>query len=271
MIDVVPFDEDVTCVKTGTAREGQVLMWVYAYHVGDVLFDAGCANAANELQHYASSSSIQRVVVSHTHEDHYGGCAALTGDATIFASPSAMKEIREPPQLNIFFQSVWGQPEPVEDVELLPSTLSVGSLEFEVISLPGHYEGMIGLYEAEKGWLFSADAVPLPSRKQIAMPEENVPQMIATMERILTLDVKVLFDGHRDPILEPEAHIRRRVEYLRGLQQRIKKMQAEGKSIPEIQTILGFKEPFYLPWTEGRFGIDYLIKSLLGDQTQESV
>ncbi|MFX1563419.1 MAG: MBL fold metallo-hydrolase [Promethearchaeota archaeon] len=267
MIDIVPFG-DVTCVKTGTAREGQVLMWVYAYQVGDLLFDAGCANAAEELKHYASDSSIKRVVISHTHEDHFGGCAALTGDATIFANPSAIKEIRKPPQLNIFFQSVWGQPKPVKDVELLPSTFSVESLEFEVIPLPGHYEEMIGLYEADREWLFSADAVPLPSQKQIAMPEENVPQMIATMERILTLDLKVLFDGHRGPIREPKNHIRKRVEYLCNLQQSIRKMHEEGKSIPEIQTILAFKEPFYLPWTEGRFGIDYLIKSLLDDQTQ---
>ena len=82
---------------------------------------------------------------------------------------------------------VWGQPEPVEDVEPMPPTFSVGNWQFEVVPLPGHYEGMVGFYEKEKGWLFSADAVPLPSRRQIAMPEENVPQMIATMERLLRI------------------------------------------------------------------------------------
>ncbi|MFX1562235.1 MAG: MBL fold metallo-hydrolase [Promethearchaeota archaeon] len=268
MIEVVQFDDEIGCVKTGTGREGQVMMWVYAYQVGDLLFDAGCANAAEEIRNYASGSPIQRVVVSHTHEDHYGGCAVLADKATIFAISSAIREIREPPKLNIFFQSVWGQPKPVEDVEQLPSTLSVGSKEFEVISLPGHYEDMIGLYEAERGWLFSADAVPLPSEKQISMSEENVPLMIATMEKILALDVKILFDGHRGPIREPEAHIRRRVDYLRALQNRVKKMFEEGKSISEIKNILAFKEPFYLPWTEGRFSIEYLIKSLLGNQSK---
>jgi ribonuclease/clavin/mitogillin len=266
MIDVVPFDNEIKCIKTGSAREGQVLMWVYSYHVGDLLFDAGCANASEELKQYVLSNLIKRVVVSHTHEDHFGGCAALANEATIYASPSAIKEIQEPPQLNIFFQSVWGQPKPVKDVELLPSSFSVGSLEFKVISLPGHYNEMIGLYEANQGWLFSADAVPLPSQKQVAMPEENIPQMIATMEKIIALDLKILFDGHRGPISNPEAHIQKRVDYLQELQQRIKTMFDEGKSISEIQTALGFKEPFYLTWTEGRFGIDYLIKSLLNDQ-----
>lgn len=92
--------------------------------------------------------------------------------------------------------------------------------------------------------------------------------MIETMEKILELDLKILFDGHRGPINEPEAHIRKRVDYLCGLKQRIKKMFAEGKSVSEIKTILAFKEPFYLPWTEGRFGIEYLIRSLLGNQPQ---
>jgi glyoxylase-like metal-dependent hydrolase (beta-lactamase superfamily II) len=268
MMEVVPFDETVTCIKTGAAREGQVIMWAYAYHIGDALLDGACSNAGDDLRQYAARHQIKRVFVTHTHEDHYGGCWLLAPRATVFATPSATKELRTPPKYNEFFRLVWGQPEPLKNVEPMPSSFSVKGLRFDVVQLPGHYEQMVGFYEPKRKWLFSADAVPLASRKEIAMPEENVPQMIVTMERILTMDVEVLFDGHRGPVLEPRVHIRARVDYLQALQRRVQELHSEGKSITEIQATLGFQEPWYLPWTERRFGIDYLIRSLVADKTQ---
>jgi glyoxylase-like metal-dependent hydrolase (beta-lactamase superfamily II) len=178
-----------------------------------------------------------------------------------------MKELKTPPKYNEFFRFVWGQPEPLEKVEPMPASFSAQGLHLDVVQLPGHYEDMVGFYEPKRKWLFSADAVPLASHKEIAMPEEKVPQMITTMERILTMDVEVLFDGHRGPVQKPRTHIQTRVDYLRALQRRVQELHAEGKPIAEIQTILGFQEPWYLPWTERRFGIDYLIRSLLADES----
>ena len=98
------------------------------------------------------------------------------------------------------------------------------------------------------------------------MPEENVPQMVGTIERILRKDIAVLFDGHRGPVPQPKAYIQARLDYLRGLQRRVQELHSEGKSIAEIQAALAFKEPWYLPWTEHRFGIEYLIRSLVEDR-----
>jgi ribonuclease/clavin/mitogillin len=107
--------------------------------------------------------------------------------------------------------------------------------------------------------------VPLPSRKQMAMPEENIPKMIARMKEIRDMDVKVLFDGHHGPISNPREHIEKRIDFLSQLQKRVLCMAKEGKTIPEIKTALGFPEPWYLPNTEGRFEVEHLIRSLLED------
>jgi glyoxylase-like metal-dependent hydrolase (beta-lactamase superfamily II) len=208
----------------------------------------------------------QSVIVSHTHEDHVGGCAVLEPETKVLARPTCHGDLRDPPLINEFFRFVWGQPRPTRDPLALKDTIESGGFAFEVLNLPGHKDDMIGLYERAYGWLFSADAVPLPSKKQIAMAEENIPDTIRTMERIQELDVQLLFDGHHGPIQNPRTHIQKRIDYLKGLQQTVKEMHGQGMSVEEIVTSLNFDAPWYMGLTESRFGFDYLVKSLLFDK-----
>lgn len=270
MIEIDPFDDLVTCVKTGSEMNGSVVMWTYAYLIGDTLIDAGCPNASKEFQEFAVSNSVRRVYVTHTHEDHLGCCSVLAPEAKIYATPPVAEFLMNPEALSDFFVMVWGQPEPVPDVLPMPHKFEIGDLSFEWLPLPGHTDHMIGFYEKDRGWLFSADAVPLPSRKQLAMPDENVTEMIATMEKIQDLNLNKLFDGHRGPVEAPEEYIQKRIDYLKDLQISIKELHSQGHDIPEIQEKLGIEGPWYVDMTEGRFRIDHLIRSLLFDEVSTS-
>jgi glyoxylase-like metal-dependent hydrolase (beta-lactamase superfamily II) len=266
MLEVSQFKDSVTCIKTASPLGGQAIMWVYAYHINDVVFDAGCANAIEELRAYKHTKPVNRVVVTHNHEDHFGGCSAFLPEADVFAGPVTLKSVHEPYQLPEFFGFVWGQPPPVKQARYLDeSTIVAGDFQFEVLDLSGHCKEMIGFWEPEQRWLFSADAVPLPSCKQMAMPEENIPKMIMRMKEIRDMHVEVLFDGHRGPIEKPQEHIDTRIMFLSELHQQIQQMADEGKSLVEIKEVLGFPEPWYLPNTENRFAVDHLIRSLLED------
>lgn len=268
MFDVEVFDDTVTCLKTATKLGEAAIMWVYAYHLGDALFDAGCMNAHDQLREFTGLSSIKRVFVSHGHEDHYGGCPAFLPNATFFAGPITTQILKAPPQLPEFFAFVWGQPQPIADVTPIPSQFVVGDLTFESIDLSGHMEEMLGFWEASRKWLFSADAVPLPSRKRMAMPEENIPKMITRMEQIIAMKPQVLFDGHRGPIREPEEHIQTRIDFLKNLQLQIQTLGEEGRTLIQIKDTLSFPEPWYLPQTKERFGIEHLIRSFLQDNPE---
>ena len=86
------------------------------------------------------------------------------------------------------------------------------------------------------------------------------------MERILELDLDVLFDFHRGPIRDPQQHIQTRIDFLKGVQNQVRELNQEGKTIEEIQSILNFEPPWYMDLAEGRFGIEYLIRSFLFDE-----
>jgi glyoxylase-like metal-dependent hydrolase (beta-lactamase superfamily II) len=75
--------------------------------------------------------------------------------------------------------------------------IDLGDRHFEVLHLPGHSPGSIGLYEAATSTLFSGDAVydgPLLDE----LPESNIPDYVRTMKRLLELPVRAVHAGH-DP------------------------------------------------------------------------
>lgn len=75
--------------------------------------------------------------------------------------------------------------------------IDLGDRVFEVLHLPGHSPGSIGLWEARSGTLFSGDAIydgPLLDD----IPGSNIPVYLETMRRLERLAARVVHGGH-DP------------------------------------------------------------------------
>jgi glyoxylase-like metal-dependent hydrolase (beta-lactamase superfamily II) len=84
--------------------------------------------------------------------------------------------------------------------------IDLGDRAFEVLHLPGHSPGSIGLWDAVSGTLFSGDAVydgPLLDE----IDGSDIDDYLATMERLRELPVTVVHGGH-----EPSFDRRRLVE-----------------------------------------------------------
>lgn len=267
MFEVEKFNDRVIGLKTSTEYNGKPIMWAYAYLIDDVLFDAGCANGREDLNNYAQKNGVARVYITHTHEDHVGACSLLSKHSIIFSQPQHIPSLKNPPEYSEFFVWIWGQPEPVDEVKRMGEYFEIGDLSFRVIELPGHCaDTMVGFYEENQRWFFSSDGVPVPSRKKIAMEDENVVQVLNTLKMIMNMDIEVLFDSHRGPIVNPKDHIQKRIDWLTYLQNRSRELYSQGLSIEEIQNELNLEVPWYLDATDKRFGVSYLIRSLIFDK-----
>jgi glyoxylase-like metal-dependent hydrolase (beta-lactamase superfamily II) len=93
--------------------------------------------------------------------------------------------------------------------------IDLGDRVFEVLHLPGHSPGSLGLWEAASGTLFAGDAVydgPLLDE----LPGSDIPRYLETMKRLRDLPVTVVHAGHdasfgRARLRElAEAYLRRR-------------------------------------------------------------
>jgi glyoxylase-like metal-dependent hydrolase (beta-lactamase superfamily II) len=73
--------------------------------------------------------------------------------------------------------------------------IDLGNRAFEVLHLPGHSPGSIGLYDSANRLFFSGDAVydgPLLDE----LPGSDIEAYVATMERLIDLNVDVVHGGH---------------------------------------------------------------------------
>jgi len=73
--------------------------------------------------------------------------------------------------------------------------IDLGDRHFEVMHLPGHSPGSIGLYERSSETLFSGDAI-YDGLLLDELPDSDIGDYLATMERLRNLRVRVVHGGH---------------------------------------------------------------------------
>src|SRR5215469_5669514 len=92
--------------------------------------------------------------------------------------------------------------------------IDLGDRAFEVMHLPGHSPGSIGLWEPRTGVLFAGDAIydgPLLDM----LPDSSVSDYIRTMNRLRSLPVQIVYGGH-EPSFDRDRMIAIIDTYLRS-------------------------------------------------------
>jgi glyoxylase-like metal-dependent hydrolase (beta-lactamase superfamily II) len=193
----------------------------------DLLIDTGLGMASLKEAARDLFAKAVTAVATHVHYDHVGGfhefedrvihCAeaakaAAGNTASLYGAgkeDALLESIRAagydvPPQLFTAVPSEGYDPlayqvRPAAATRVVEEgdVIEVGDRRFEVLHLPGHSPGSIGLWEAKTGILFSGDAIydgPLLDE----LPGSDIPVYVATMKRLRDLPVTVVHAGH-DP------------------------------------------------------------------------
>jgi glyoxylase-like metal-dependent hydrolase (beta-lactamase superfamily II) len=190
----------------------------------DVLIDAGLglASLTDELTELFERRVL--AVATHRHFDHVGGLREFTAVAVhredaeavasgeVFASlviedyPPEERSGYDPPETLLTalphegFDPAAYRFEPVTPRVLLDEgdVLDLGERKLEVLHLPGHTPGEIGLWEDETGTLFSGDCVYESGVLLDELPESNIEEYVASMDRLRDLPVRIVHGGHDD-------------------------------------------------------------------------
>ena len=209
-------------------------MWHVAGRDRDLLVDAGMGIASLRAAFPDLISDRTVLFVTHGHLDHAGGAhefperychpdevgmLAQPEDETLvvaeleesFAKALAADAPGDEPS-SYLIDSVPNTEYDVNAYSVTPAppshtfedgeVIDLGDRLFEVIHLPGHTPGSTVLFEQATGVMFTGDVL-YEGELLDELPESDIDAYVASMQRLLDLDVTMAFPGHEDP-LTPE-------------------------------------------------------------------
>lgn len=188
---------------------------------GSVVIDPG-PNDEGHLRQLAEAArawgGLRRILITHGHADHNEGArplAALTG-APILAwshegTPTADQELSD------------GQ------------MIECGPDRLRVVYTPGHRFDHVCFLLEKARLLFAGDLVAGVGTVVILPPEGNIGDYLASLRRLLTLDLALILPAHGPAVTEPYAKLQEYIDHrLLREQQILEAMQAGVERIPDM-------------------------------------
>ena len=186
-------------------------LWHVRGRERDMLVDSGMGVVGLRAQVAIVAERPLIAVASHTHFDHIGAHhefaerAVHRAEAALMERPGRFETLADPYVTDDIFTALppgdYSSPDyavtPAPATRLLDEgdVIDLGDRHFEVLHLPGHSPGGIGLWEASTGIFFAGDTVydgPLIDDCY----HSNLDDYIVSMERLLALPARVVHGGH---------------------------------------------------------------------------
>ena len=230
---------DKSGVKLGEGVKAihQVKLNVYSFYVDGVLIDCGAHSLRKQFQTFFEPLDIERVVITHAHEDHVG-CAKYLSDKgiPIYMDPLNIEETAQKAKYPIYRKIFWGIRPPIKALPI-EETFESKKYQWHTIATPGHAADHVAYLNTSTGQLFSGDLFVTP-RTKLILREENIPQLIRSIEKVMSYDFEEMFCCHAGYIKDGKRAFQMKLDYLNELTYKVKSLAKEGKDVDEIKKIL---------------------------------
>jgi len=194
--------------------ENRANLWLVKGRDADLLIDTGLGVSSLKLYLADLLDKPLKVVASHVHFDHSGSCHEFD---QVYIHQNEHRALCSGDQRMILSAPQFGFV-PDSDFEALPyqgfsasdyevracpqaqalrhgDVIDLGDRAFEVMHLPGHSSGSIGLYDANAQQFFSGDVV-YDGQLLDQLEDSVVSEYLDSMERLLQLPTDEVRPGH---------------------------------------------------------------------------
>lgn len=243
---------------------GRPVREVSAYAFADLLIDTGPSATASRLVEWCRGGPVRRVLLTHHHEDHIGGAAALQEGLglPILGPAAAVPIFAEGLRMPLYRWIVWGGRPRTFRAEPLGETVEGEGYRLRVIPTPGHAFSHVCFFEEDRRWLFAGDLY-VHERVKLLRRIEDVWVHIDSLKRVLALEPELLICDHAGVLEHAQGRLRRKIQYWEDLAGQARALREQGLSIEEIAPRLLGREGL-LTWASlGDFSKRNLIRGLL--------
>ena len=209
------------------------------YRIGSTVIDTGPPNQWRLIRKFLSERDVDRVAITHHHEDHSGNGARLERDmnAEVFLPSEGVDFMKRGFPLRAYQRIIWGVPVRFQ-AQTVPDELALErGLLLRAIPAPGHSPDMTCYLEPNQGWLFTGDLY-IASRPLFLRADENLNDQIESLRSVLELDFETVFCAHRGVVGNGREALKAKLDYLVSLRDEVRELHAEGRSVSAIKRML---------------------------------
>jgi glyoxylase-like metal-dependent hydrolase (beta-lactamase superfamily II) len=258
----VETDPDVVFVRLARGIAGRPIFWTGVYYLEGLLVDCGPPATARELLAWLGPRPLEAVLLTHHHEDHIGAAPLLQQQRGLVprAHAAGLPLLEGGYGQELYRRLAWGRP-PRLRAQPLPAEVRHRSLRLQVIHTPGHAADHVCYYEPDREWLFTGDLF-LAERLRYLRSDENVGELVSSLERVSALRLKRVFCAHRGPLRDGPAALRRKAEGLSQMRERIRALLRQGVGEKEIARRTVGPEGFLTWYSGGRFAARNFVRAV---------
>jgi len=224
------------------------MMLVYVYAFGDVMVDTGQAHMGREALDIARGNRVNRVYLTHHHEDHSGNAALIRREtgAAVYGHAHTREKLAAPYRILPYQKYVWGASTPVA-VSPFPEEIQTSLGPMIPIHTPGHSRDHTSYFLPDHGIIFPGDLY-LGDRIKFFRVDEDLGDEVASLKKIAALDFDVLLCSHKPRSERGKDHILSKLDFLENFYESTVDLYRQGYQEKEIFSRLRLREAHFTKW-----------------------
>jgi glyoxylase-like metal-dependent hydrolase (beta-lactamase superfamily II) len=254
----------LTRLRMAPTLLGRPVREVSAYAFADLLIDTGPPATAPRLVAWARGGLVRRVLLTHHHEDHIGGAAALAEELglPVLGPTEAVPIFAEGLRMPLYRKIVWGGRPRTFRAEPLGDFIEGPGYRLRVVPTPGHAFSHVCLFEEGRRWLFSGDLF-VHERVKYLRRVENVWDHIESLRRVLALEPELLICDHAGVLEDAQGRLARKIQWWEDLAGKARELRERSLPVAVISRQLLGREGLLAYASLGDFSHRNLIEGLL--------